>query len=35
MLVSDIEEAVPSEAKGLVDLEIKTDGSHILIYLAT
>jgi hypothetical protein len=35
MLVSDIEETVPSETKWLVDLEIETDGSHMLYDLAT
>jgi hypothetical protein len=35
MLVPDIEKTVPSEAKGLVDLEIETDGSHMLCDLST
>jgi len=35
MFVSDIEKTVPSEAKGLVYLEIETDGSHMLQDLST
>jgi hypothetical protein len=30
MIIPDIKKSVPPEAEGLVDLEIETDGSHML-----
>ncbi len=30
MIIPDIKKTIPSEPEGLVDLEIETDGSHIL-----
>ena len=29
MIIADIEEPVPSEPEGLVDLKIETNGSHM------
>jgi hypothetical protein len=32
MVITNVEKTIPSEAEGLMDLEIETDGSHMNKY---